>query len=123
MKAIAEYEAMDIAEQESFIAHASADLVQKMYYANDSKGLEVIVKNLTAVTMRAKDCLDCLGILMREGDVCAKIYLLLEYMSKSGISEEFVAGLEDITEYAQESLEQASGAVPTAEEQCRVFVL
>lgn len=121
MKVIKEYEAMSVMEQESFIAHASADLVQKLYYGNDSKGLEVVVKNLTAVRDRAQNCLECLGILKRENDVCSKIYLLLEYMSKSGISEEFVSGLEEIAEFAQEILSQTGGAMPTEDERREIM--
>lgn len=105
MKLLKEYEAMTISGQESFLAHASADLVQKMYYENNREGLEVIIKNLTVIIARAKDCLGCLDMLRQEGDVYAKIYLLLEYMGKGGISEEFVSGLEELTELTQETLE------------------
>ena len=121
MKSMKGYEAMTLSEQESFIAHASADLVQRMYYENNREGLEVVIKNLTLVAERARDCLDCLDMLRREGDVYAKLYLLLEYMGKDGISEEFVAGLEEITERAQESLARSSGAAPTAEEEREVL--
>lgn len=121
MKTIAEYEEMSALEQESFIAHASADLVQKMYYENNSKGLEVFTKNLTVVMNRAKVCIECLGILKRENDVCSKIYLLLDYMSKRGISKEFVSGLEEITDFAQEILAQADGAMPTEAERREIM--
>lgn len=117
MKNIREFETMELQEQESFIAHASARLVQKMYYDNNSKGLEIFVKNLGIVISRATDCMECLSILNREGDVYAKIYLLLEYMGKGGISEEFVQGLEEITERAQEALAQSAGVIPTAGEE------
>ena len=121
MKSIAEYEAMNTAERENFLAHASADLIHKMYYENNGKGLDVFIKNMTAIVKRARDCLECLGILKREDDVYSKIYLLLEYMSKRGISEEFVSELENITEFAQESLAQATGAVPTEAERCEIM--
>ena len=121
MKVIKGYEAMDIAGQENFIAHASADLVQKMYYENNRKGLEVLVKNLKAIIERANDCIDCLDMLKREGDVYTKIYLLLEYMGKGGISEEFVSGLEHLTEQAQEAYARSSGVVPAAEEEREVL--
>lgn len=121
MKTIKEYEAMSVVEQESFIAHASADLVQKMYYGNDSKGLEVFMKNLTAVRDRARDCIECLGILRRENDVCAKIYLMLDYLNKRGISEEVVSGLEEIADFAQEILAQAGGAIPTEAERREIM--
>ena len=119
MKNIREFETMELQEQESFIAHAGARLVQKMYYDNNSKGLEIFVKNLGIVISRATDCMECLSILNREGDVYAKIYLLLEYMGKGGISEEFVQGLEEITERAQEALAQSAGVIPTAGEEER----
>ena len=121
MKTGKEYSAMNIAGQENFLSHASADLVQKMYYENNRKGLEILIKNLEAVLERAKDCLDCLDMLKHEGDVYAKIYLLLEYMGKGGISEEFVTGLEELTERAQESLAKSAGVVPVAEEEREVL--
>lgn len=117
MKTIKEYEAMDIVGQENFISHASADLVQKMYYENNRRGLEVLVKNLTTIINRAQDCIDCLDMLKREGDVYAKIYLLLEYMGKGGISEEFVCGLEEITERAQEAFAKNAGSELTGDEE------
>lgn len=112
---------MDIAGQENFIAHAGADLVQKMYYENNSKGLEVLVKNLTTIISRAQDCIDCLDMLKREGDVYAKIYLLLEYMGKGGISEEFVGGLIEITERAQEAFARNAGSEFAGDEEKEVL--
>ena len=121
MKSMKEYDAMTLSGQESFLAHASADLVQKLYYENNREGLEVVIKNLTVITDRAKDCLDCLDMLKREGDVYAKIYLLLEYMGKGGISEEFVSGLEYLTERAQETLAKSTGVLPEADEEREVL--
>lgn len=119
MKTIREFDAMNMMEQESFISHAGADLVHKLYYENDRKGLEVLVKNLTLVIDRAKDCIDCLDMLRREGDVFTKLYLLLEYMGKDGISEEVALGLEKLIDRAQ-FLAQSSEAAPTAEEEREV---
>lgn len=121
MKTIREYEAMDEKQQVSFISHAGVDLVQKMYYENERKGLEVFVENLEEIIGRARDCIDCLDILKQEGDVYAKIYLLLEYMEKDGISEEFVGGLLDLSERAQETFERNSGATLAAEEEKEVL--
>ena len=123
MKPMREYEEMSVAGQESFIAHASADLVQKMYYENNRNGLEVFIKNLSTVLERAKDSLDCLEMLQREGDVYSKIYLLLEYMGKGGISEEFVSGLEELTERAQEAFAKNTGGgiIPPVEEEREVL--
>ena len=121
MKTIKEYEAMDEKQQVSFIAHAGVDLVQKMYYGNERKGLEVLVENLQMIINRAQDCIDCLDILNQEGDVYAKIYLLLEYMGKDGMSEEFVGGLLDLSERAQEAFARNSGATLAAEEEKEVL--
>lgn len=121
MKSLKEYDGMSLFEQESFISHALAEMVQKLYYENNADGLTVIVKNLTVLLSRAQDCLDCLDMLKREGDVYAKIYLLLEYMGKGGISEEFVSGLEELTERAQEALAHSSGVIPAAEEEREVL--
>ena len=101
---------MTVLEQECFIAHSAADLVHKLYYDNNAKGLETFCKNLTAILERARDCLDCLAMLQREGDVYAKIYLLLDYMGQKGITEEFVSELTEIAEVAQENFAQNNGA-------------
>lgn len=116
-----DYAAMNVIEQESFISHAAADLVQKMYYEHNKAGLEVTVKNLTTIVGRARDCLDCLEMLHKEGDVYAKLWLMLEYMSKDGINEEFVSGLEELTECAQECLARNAGVIPTGEEEQEVM--
>lgn len=121
MKTIKEYEAMDIVGQESFIAHACADLVYRMYYGNDSKGLEVLMKNLTTIISKAQDCIDCLDILRRDGDVYAKIYLLLDYAGKDGISEEFVGGLLELSERAQEAFAHNAGSELAADEEKEVL--
>ncbi len=122
MKIIEEYEAMDVAEQENFIANASANLIRKLYYENNSKGLEVVVKNLGMLSSRARVCIECLGVLEREGNVYERIYLLLGYMSKNGIDEKFVSELEGITEYAKNILAQTKGAsTPTEAERKRVM--
>lgn len=121
MKPIKEYEAMTLPDQESFLAHAAAELVQKMYYDNNSKGLEVFCKNLTVIQDRARDYMDCLAMLQREGDVYTKIYLLLEYMGRNGIDEDFVSGLTEIAERAQESFAQANGATLTEDEEREVM--
>ncbi len=116
-----EYDSLTLSGQENFLSHASADLVQKMYYENDSKGLEVVIKNLQTVIDRARECLYCLDVLRSEGDVYTKIYLLLEYMSKGGLSEEFVGGLVQLTELATENLARSSGAIPAPEEEREVL--
>ena len=121
MKSMREYEGMSLFEQESFISHALVEIVQKLYYENDTDGLTVVVKNLRVILSRAQDCLDCLDMLKHEGDVYAKIYLLLEYMGKGGISEEFVSGLEELTERAQEALARNSGVIPAADEEREVL--
>lgn len=121
MKTTKEYSEMTVAGQEKFLSHASADLVQRMYYENNRTGLDVLVKNLEAVLTRARDCLYCLEMLSHEGDVYAKIYLLLEYMGKGGVSEEFVSGLEELTERAQEVLARSTGVAPVAEEEKEVL--
>ena len=121
MKSMKEYDEMSLFEQESFISHALVEMVQKLYYENNADGLTVVVKNLRVILSRAQDCLDCLDMLKREGDVYSKIYLLLEYMGKGGISEEFVSGLEELTERAQEALAQNSGVIPVADEELEVL--
>lgn len=103
MKPMKEYEAMTVSERESFLAHAGADLVQRLYYDDDMDGLIVAAKNLGTILERAKNCIECLDILRRKGNVYSKIYLLLEYMGREGMSEEFVSGLAEISERAQEA--------------------
>lgn len=121
MKNIKEYDNLNSTEQENFLAHSAANLAQKMYYDHDRKGLEVLVNNLETIAEHARNCLDCLEILHKKGDVFAKIYLLLEYMGKGAISEEFVSGLEELTERAHECLAQSEGVIPTGEEEKKLL--
>ena len=118
---IKEFDALNIEQKESFIAHTCADIVQGFFISGNRKGLEVIIKNLSAILERAKDCLSCIDMLNNGGDVFSKILLLLEYAGRNGLSEEFVDGLIEITERAQESLAQKSGVVPAGNEERKVL--
>ena len=116
-----EYQNMNVSEQENFLSHSLADLVQKMYYEHNKSGLELLIKNLRTIAERARDCVDCLEMLHKEGDVYAKLWLMLEYMGHGGISEEFVCGLEQLTERAQECLARSEGAVLSSKEEQEVL--
>ena len=116
-----EFDNLNANEQENFLSHALADLVQKMYYEHNKSGLELLIKNLRTIAERARDYVDCLEMLHKEGDVYAKLWLILEYMGKGGISEEFVCGLEELTERAQECLARSEGAVLSSKEEQEVL--
>ncbi len=118
---IKEFDALNIEQKESFIAHTCADIVQGFFISGNRNGLGVIIKNLSAILERAKDCLACIDMLNNGGDVYSKILLLLEYAGRNGLNEEFVDGLIDITERAQESLAQKSGVVPAGNEERKVL--
>lgn len=118
---IKEFDTLSIEQKELFIAHTCADIVQGFFTSANRKGLEVIIKNLSAILERAKDCLSCIDMLNNGGDVYSKILLLLEYAGRNGISEEFVGGLIEITERAQESLAQNAGVVPAGNEERKVL--
>ena len=96
---------LSVANQESFIAHSAAELVQSLYYNQDAKGLDVIISNLETVIDYAKNCRSCLDILQQKGNVYTKINLLLEFLGQKGISEEFVDALENISIHAHDCLE------------------
>ena len=102
---IQEYQNMTLAGQESFLAHSAAELVQSMYYGKDVKGLTVLIRNLETVTEYARNCLSCLDILRQKSSVYTKINLLLEFLGQNGLSEEFVEGLQDISDKALDCLE------------------
>ena len=98
-------EAVSATESGSFVAHSAAELAYKFYYERDRKGLEMLTKDLEAVLSHTKNCIDCLDFLNSQGESFAKIYLLLEYMGRKGISEEFVNNLEELAERARECLD------------------
>ena len=100
-----DFQDLTVASQESFIAHSAAEIVHSLYYNQDSKGLDVFIRNLETVFDYAHNCRSCLDILQQKGNVYAKINLLLEFLGQSGINEEFVAGLEAVTDKAQVCLE------------------
>lgn len=116
-----DFNKLDINERESFIAHATADIIQAMYYSNNRYGLNVLAKNLDTLLERANDCIDCLDMLHKEGDVYSKIYLLLEYMGKDGVTQQFVDGLEELTVHAQECLAKSDGVAPNPDEEREVL--
>ncbi len=116
-----EYASMSLMERGNFLSHSAADVIQQMYYGHDKAGLEVLIKNFKAIIVRARDCVDCLEMLHKEGDVYAKLWLMLEYIGKDGINEDFVSGLEELTECAQECLARNAGVIPTGEEEQAVM--
>ena len=118
---IKDYSNLSSVEQENFISHEAANLVQRMYYEHDKKGLSVLISNLDIITGHARNCIECLDILHQKGDVFAKIYLLLEYMGRDGINEDFVSGLEELTERAHECLAQKDGVLPEGEEKIQLM--
>ena len=96
------YEDMTVREQEHFLAHESVELVQRMYHECDRKGIEVFIENLKTVIAHAKDCIDCIELLQKKGDAANKIFLLIDYLGKDGISEEFVNDLDELVDKAHE---------------------
>ena len=99
------YHDLNVANQESFIAHSAAELAQSLYYMKDATGLDVLIRNLETVIDYARNCRCCLDILQQKGNIYAKINLLLEFLGQKGISEEFVDALENISIHAQDCLE------------------
>lgn len=118
---IKDFDALTIEQKESFIAHACADIVHTFFISGNRKGLEVIIMNLTAILERANDCLACIDMLNSGGNVYSKIFLLLEYAGRNGISEEFVDALIEITSRAEDTLAQKSGVVPAGDEELQVL--
>ena len=118
---INDFNTLPLEQQEIFIAHACADIVQGFFFSGNRNGLLLIIKNLSAILQRANDCLACLDMLNNGGDIYSKIFLLLEYAGREGLNEEFVDGLIEITERAQESLAQKSGVVPAGNEEHKVL--
>lgn len=41
-------------ERVNSVSHVLADLVQQMYYKRNSSGLDVVIKNLSAITSRRR---------------------------------------------------------------------
>lgn len=118
---INDFNTLPLEQQEIFIAHACADIVQGFFFSGNRNGLLLIIKNLSAILQRANDCLACLDMLNNGGDIYSKIFLLLEYAGREGLNEEFVDGLIEITERAQESLAQNAGVVPAGNEEHKVL--
>ncbi len=108
---------MTLQEQALFISHAAAGLVDELYYNKDKAGLEAMMKSFRLVSDHARDCVDCLELMSREGDVLKKVRLLLEYLGVKGLTGDFVCELEELTAQAQEDLRQTTeGAISEVEE-------
>ncbi len=117
MNITTEYADMGLKEQAGFISHAAASLVDELYYTNDKAGLEVLLKNLELIVGHAQDCLDCLELIGKKGNVLKKVRLMLEYLGVKDLNEDFVTQLEELTLQAQEDLMQSTeAAVSEADE-------
>lgn len=100
-----EYKALTVQEQSLFLTHSTAELIEKLFYGDDMKGLEVAVKSLDFLADYARNCVSCLEFVGHGDNTYKKIQLLLGYLGREGISEKFVSELEDMTEEAQRYLE------------------
>ena len=118
MDVVTEYKDMTLKEQAGFISHSAAGLVEELYYGGDKTGLEVLVKNLELIAGHAKDCLDCLELIGKKGNVLKKVRLMLEYLGMTDLTGDFVCELEELTAQVQEDfLQTTDGAVSERDEE------
>ena len=109
------YDEMTALNKEHFLAHSSVELVHSLYHSSDRKGLETFLKNFEYVTSYARDCLECLDILDKKGDVFNKIFLLIDHVGQGGITEDFVNDMKEIADKAQFTYEH-EGEEPSEDE-------
>lgn len=103
-------EEMTLKDRARFISHATATLTDELYYTKDKVGLEVLIKNLELILGHARDCLDCVELMSRGGDVFKKIKLMLEYLALTDLNEEFVGQLEMLATQVHEDWAQSTEA-------------
>ena len=90
---VKEWDTMSLQEQEVFIARSALELINSMFDAGDSKGLDVLTKNLSSLQDFAKDRL---GLLQRKENIADSLKSMLEHLNTSGIDEAFAEGIDNI---------------------------
>ena len=57
-----------LAQDRTSLAHSAAELAYKLYYEQDRKGLDMLIKDLETVLTHTRNCIDCLAFLNRQGE-------------------------------------------------------
>ena len=123
MNVTTEYADMGLKEQAGFISHAAAGLVDELYYNKDKAGLEAMMKNFRLIADHARDCLDCLELMGKEGDVLKKVRLLLEYLGMKDLTGDFVCELEELAVHAHEDYIQSTDGLISEEDEANAVEL
>ena len=99
------YDVSAVSEDVQAVICRAAELIETIFYGNDMKGLESVIRSFDFLAGHARRCKSCLEFIGDGENPYKKIQLLLGYLGHEGISEDFVAELEDITDQAHEYLE------------------
>ena len=99
------YDVSAVSEQVQAVICRAAELIETIFYGNDKKGLESVIRSFDFLIRHARKCKSCLEFVGDGENPYKKIQLLLGYLGHEGISEDFVSELEEITDQAHEYLE------------------
>ena len=99
------YDAVNAHEQIRLLSHNVAEVIETIFYGNDKNGLELLIRHLEFFVEHARSCVSCLEFVGQGENPYKKIKLLLGYLGHEGISEDFAAELEDMTDQVNEYLE------------------
>ena len=99
------YDVLAVSEQVKSVICRAAELIETIFYGNDMKGLESMIRSFDFLIRHARKCKSCLEFVGDGENPYKKIQLLLGYLGHEGISEDFVSELEEITDQAHEYLE------------------
>ncbi len=87
------WDTMSLQEQEVFISRSALEVINNMFDAGDSKGLDVLAKNLNALHKFAQDRQ---SLLQRKQDIAESLRSMLEHLNTSGIDDAFAEGIDNI---------------------------
>ena len=99
------YDVSAVSEQVQAVICRAAELIETIFYGNDKKGLESVIRSFDFLAGHARRCKSCLEFIGDGENPYKKIQLLLGYLGHEGISEDFVSELEELADEAHEYLE------------------
>ncbi|MBQ3395896.1 MAG: hypothetical protein IJQ77_06910 [Synergistaceae bacterium] len=99
------YDVSAVSEDVQAVICRAAELIETIFYGNDVKGLESMIRSFDFLIRHARMCKSCLEFIGDGENPYKKIQLLLGYLGHEGISEDFVSELEELADEAHEYLE------------------
>ena len=92
------WDTLSLAERETFLSHACADLITALFDVQDEKGLEVFQKNLETLAEFAEDMQCELEMLKRRNAISQNLNSIQEDVKRSGFNQAIAERLAQLSE-------------------------